>query len=132
MTQKQHDSDDDTPILEWIAGAIGFALFSAAIALTAANSFHAPKPPEIAIQPDAAMPVTGGYRVEFDVTNVGDQTAAQVVVRADLRSGSGIVESHDVTLDFLAPHSTVRAGVFLARDPQTLDLKIRPSSYQHP
>lgn len=133
--QPQTDDDkteDDTPILEWIAGGVGLALFATAMAILLASSFSAPQPPVITVRAEPAVAVPNGFRVEFDVVNSGDQTAAQVHVEAVLHSDGGIVEQHDVLVDFLPPHSSVRAGVILAHDPRPLDLALHAASYQHP
>jgi uncharacterized protein (TIGR02588 family) len=132
MTRRSQPADEDTPVLEWIAGAIGFALFAAAMAIMVVNSFRPVEPPVVSIRAEAPVKVAGGFRVEFEVANSGDETAAGVVIEARLRSGGAVVEQHDVTLDFLAPRSMARAGVFLERDPAGLDLTIRASGYQHP
>jgi uncharacterized protein (TIGR02588 family) len=132
VTSKKHSEDDDTPILEWIAGAIGFVLFAAAMAVMITNSFRPVEPLIVSVRQEAPVAVPGGFRVEFEVINSGDQTAASVVIEASLRSKSAVVEQHEVTLDFLAPKSSARAGVFLKTNPAGLDLEIVAAGYQHP
>lgn len=126
------DNDADTPLLEWIFGAIGLALFAGALAITILNGLGPDEPPAISVTVEAPQPTREGFRVEFEARNGGDETAALVRLVATVKDGAAIVETQTVEIDFLPPHASRRAGVFLQRDPAGLNVAIRAVSYQHP
>jgi len=126
------DNDSDTPLLEWIFGALGLALFAGALAITLINGLSPDTPPTISVAAEAPQATSEGFRVEFEARNGGDETAALVRLVATVKDGDAIVETQTVEIDFLPPHSSRRAGVFLQHDPAGLAVAIRAVSYQHP
>lgn len=124
--------DDDTPLLEWIFGGIGLVLFAGALTVSVVNGLGKQAPPSITTRIEPAEQVGGRFRVEFEAMNAGDQTASVVELIATLREGGTVVETHEVEIDFLPPHSSRRAGVFLDKDPKGRTLEVAAVSYQHP
>ncbi|MDZ4761448.1 MAG: hypothetical protein SGJ21_10285 [Alphaproteobacteria bacterium] len=129
---KRGGADEETPLLEWIAGLLGAALFLGALAVTIANGFEQGAPPEISVQAGQVFMQRQGFLVEFEAANSGDATAAAVHFRATLRDGAQIVETREVEIDFLPPHSVRSGGVIFARDPDGLQVTIEPVGYQDP
>jgi uncharacterized protein (TIGR02588 family) len=125
-------NEDDTPLLEWIFGGIGFVLFAAALTVSVVNGLGKREPPSITTRIEPAEQIGGRFRVEFEAVNAGDQTASLVELVAILREGGSVVETHTVEIDFLPPHSSRRAGVFLDQDPHGRTLEIVAVAYQHP
>lgn len=126
------DDEEDTPLLEWIFGAIGLVLFAGALVVTVLNGLSQDEPPTITTRIEQAQPSAGRFRVEFEATNSGDETAAHVQLVATLKDGGAVVESRTVEIDFLPPHSSRRAGVLFDRSPEGLVVEIKAVSYQHP
>lgn len=129
---KDEAEEDATPLLEWVFGALGLLLFLGALGVIIFSSMGPNEPPLISIQADAPEPASGRYRVEFDTLNEGDQTAELVRVVASLSQGDVVVETRQIEIDFLPPHSSRRAGVFFTHNPQGLTMSIEAVGYQEP
>lgn len=126
------DNDEETPLLEWIFGGIGLVLFAGALTVSVVNGLAKAAAPLITTRVEPAEAIGGRFRVEFEALNLGDQTASMVELVATLREGGTVVESHTVEIDFLPPHSSRRAGVFLDHDPDGRGVEVAAVSYQHP
>lgn len=80
---------------------------------------------------EQAEPVAGRFPVEFEALNPGDETAAMVQLRAMVKDGKTVEESHIVEINFLPPHSSHRADVFFDQDRAGVPLDVLAESYQH-
>jgi uncharacterized protein (TIGR02588 family) len=60
----------------------------------------------------------------------GDQTARDVVIRAELASGDGAPETAEFTIDVLAGGETSRGTTVFARDPLAGELAVRAVSFR--
>jgi uncharacterized protein (TIGR02588 family) len=123
---------EDTPVLEWIFGAIGLVLFLGALGVTIVNGLAPPLPPAISVRTEQPQAVEGRFRVEFEALNKGSEAAALVQLHATLKHGDAILETHTVEIDLLAPNSSRRAGVFFTQDPAQHTLTVEAVSYQRP
>lgn len=118
---------------EYVVAALGALLVLATlvylgyVAATRDNG-----PPRIAVERLATLPNPPGYVVTIRVLNRSAATAAELVVRGELRADGQVVEEAEVTLDFVAGHSQRQAGLFFARDPRGLELRLQPKSYREP
>lgn len=118
---------------EWLAAMVGTLIVLAAVGLLLYDAFVPPTtPPDITIEVDSIVEVGGGYLVEFRAVNSGYSTASMLVVGAELRDGAEVVESSEVTLDYVPEQSQRAAGVFFTEDPRRHRLEIRPRGYEHP
>ena len=77
-------------------------------------------------------PVSGQYRVTFDIRNTSLTTAAQVHVRGDLAGDGNTAESSDVTFDYVASESRDTGTLFFSRDPATSTLELQVVGYTNP
>ena len=131
--RKRQDAEGETPVLEWIAGAIGAVLFLAALAVLTAEGISSKSPPEIAGRVVETLAQGGGWLVMFEAENAGDEPAESVkfVLSLGAESGRG-GERREVVIDFIGPRSTRRAGVFFTTDPGGRELRIEPQGYLEP
>ena len=86
-----------------------------------------PRPPEITVSLGTAQPLTSGWLIPFEVANGGDQPVSQLTV--ELTGGE---QRGETAIDFLAAHSSVRGGFFLARDPGPAPLQGRALGFVEP
>ena len=121
------------PVWEWIAGVVGLVLVVGTIgfllyrAMTGGST-----PPEIAISVETITPMRGGYLVEVSVSNTGEETAADLTLTGELRSGTGEVETSTVTLDYIPSQSSRKAGLYFSEDPREFELSLRAEGYRAP
>ncbi len=124
---------DETPLLEWSVGALGAALFVAILVVLISHAATgADAPPDVRTRVERIAPVTDGYLVMFVALNEGDVTAASLRMIATLETPSGAREQHEVTLDYLPPHSERRAGFVFAEDPRAGTLTIAADGFTDP
>jgi uncharacterized protein (TIGR02588 family) len=122
-----------TSVLEWCVAAVGGLLFIAMIGYMAIEGVQTGDgPPQIEII--ATRPVHKGdvFIIGFEARNVGDQTAAGVVVRATLSQGGQNVEMSEVTVDYMPSGSMRSGGFFFVHDPSDYELQIRSVGYVEP
>lgn len=119
--------------IEWITGIVSALLVASLLgwigyeALT--NDRHRP---DLAIRAHHAERTDHGFRVAFEIENHAETTAAAVVVRADLLDGREIVESVELTLDYVPAQSKSAGAVIFSRDPQGLEIRIQAVGYTEP
>ncbi|RYE67250.1 MAG: TIGR02587 family membrane protein [Rhizobiaceae bacterium] len=78
------------------------------------------------------MPVEGGYRIRFDVSNSANRTAAAVVVRGEVMDGDAAVEQADVTFDYVPAQSKASGAILFAREPRQDQIRLRTISFTDP
>lgn len=112
---------------EWIIGAasaLGVLALVAYLAVTAMTEADGPPDFEIAI--DDVLVSSGGWHVRVTLRNVGDKTAADVMLRGEVGAG----ETSELTFDYVPAGSTRRGALVFAREPDGLELSVR--SYTDP
>ena len=121
------------PALEWLAAAIGFILVAGTIgfliysAATAKNT-----PPTLTVRTNSIETIEGGYLVKFSLYNSGENNAADVVVEGKLAQNGEDLETSSVTIKYSPSHSRREGGLFFTKNPQELELQIRPLGYEKP
>jgi uncharacterized protein (TIGR02588 family) len=128
----KEEAEGSTPLLEWIAGAIGAVLFLAALAVLAAEGLATKAPPAIGARVVETHTQAGGWLVVFEAKNTGDQPAESVKFVLSLGNGEGAGERREMVIDFIGPRSSRRAGVFFTSDPGGRELHIEPQGYLEP
>ena len=123
-----------TPLLEWIAAAIGLLLILFIVAVIGREAVRqkATQPPVIAIQIGAISPAAGGYVVAFEAVNQANGTAVGVEVEGLLKTGPSVIEHSGVTIDYVPGHGRASAGLFFTHDPHSYALTIRATGFQDP
>lgn len=120
-------------VIEWIVGTISALLVLAMIAFLLYQAFNSKEGiPSLVINVDQVMSREEGHHVEFRITNEGDATAAEVLVKGRLRDGDQVVEEREVTFDYVPGGAEERAALIFMNDPAGYDLEILPSGYREP
>lgn len=136
---EQHESQEASPsgeqgevprsVAERVTLAVGIVVILALIGLVTYVSFTGGDDlPIIAATPVLAEMRQEGvlYYVPVTVTNDGQRTAEDVIVRAELASG----ETAEFTLDFLAGDETREGTVVFATEPTAESLSVRVASFR--
>ncbi len=122
-------------IADWTTLAISAAILLALLGgLTWLMFRGANEPATVVVEPqmDQLREHDSGYYLPVIIRNVGDTTAANVVVHGELDTGSGQPETADVTIEFLDGDEQV-AGTFVFRsDPRSGDLSVGVTSFEEP
>ena len=123
---------------EWAAAALGVVLLLGAIGALLYDALARPTaPPDVVVRAERVVPVRTGYLLEFVAENRGSETAADLVVRGELRgrgdgAGAPPLETSEATLDYLPGRSERRGGLHFSRDPRAHAVTLQPTGYQEP
>ncbi|MFN2565658.1 MAG: hypothetical protein ABR499_11735 [Gemmatimonadaceae bacterium] len=119
---------------EWAAAAAGAAVVITALGFLVYEAMTlGPHPtPKIAIRVDTVIGHGAGYTVEYRAMNEGDGTAAQVLVRGELRDDTGVIEQSESTIDFVPAHSWRLGGLVFKNDPRRYRMDVRPVGFDKP
>ncbi|WP_065377150.1 hypothetical protein [Ensifer adhaerens] len=104
--------------IEWLTGsvsAIGVIALIGWVGFEAATQSDGA--PDLSVKTISSASRDGGYLVMFDVENAADRTAADVVVRGEITAGNTVVETVEITLDYVPMHSRTRAGLIFRNEP---------------
>ena len=132
---ERRDSDDPRaiPILEWVVGALGAFLLAGTIGFLVWHALgRDDAPPDVRVAVAGVLELQNGYVVQFRATNQGGSAAAQLLIEGELTGPDGPIETSEATLDYLPPRSDREGGLFFARDPRGLDLRLRAKGYAKP
>lgn len=132
--RRAENGEQQAPALwERIIAVTGLALVAVLLAYLGyqAVANHA-KPPFIVVEIDDVKRNPGSYLVQFSARNLGDDTAAGVLITGELTRGGVVVESAQVTLGYIPAQSTRGGGLFFTRDPLTHALRLHASGYATP
>src|SRR5688500_10933177 len=92
----------ETPLLEWVAGALSLLLVLSVAGFLLRDAFRSPpSPPRITFEVDSIVRAGRGYLVEFRARNAGRTTAAGVEIEGELLGDTGTVETTGVTIDYV-------------------------------
>lgn len=133
-SQQRHSRSrqTDTPLLEWIMGAIGVALLTAAIVFLTIEGSQQDRPGGVRVIPELTQKVENGYLVRVAVHNLGKQTLADLHISARLLSGTQEIDSAELVIDYLPGQASRKAGVYLSHDPSRYRLELTAEGYQEP
>lgn len=122
-----------TPLLEWIAGAIGLALVLLTGGVIGQEAlFGDPSPPAITVAAGQIHAVKGGWLVEIEAVNEGGSPAAQVAVEGELTLPGQPAQTAEASFDYVPDHSRRPGGLFFTHDPRTGQLTLRAKGYTEP
>ena len=131
--QKRADSTSEVPSWSWVTATIGLVLVTASIGFMLYQAFVVDEfAPEIVIEAEEIVPNGNGYLVKLRVTNHGGMVVAGLVVEGTLKDGGEIVETSEVTINYVPAGSQRKAGLFFTKDPRELSIELRAKSYQEP
>jgi uncharacterized protein (TIGR02588 family) len=122
-----------TPLLEWIAAAIGLVVVLATLALVSSEALRADtSPPAVMVQNLGARRTEAGWVLQVRADNRGGSPAAQVRVTGELTPPGGMMETAEATFDFVPDHSARDGGLFFSSDPAHGKLVLRATGYADP
>jgi uncharacterized protein (TIGR02588 family) len=119
-------------VWEWVTAAAAAAVVAAAVVTLLIAGRHERTPPRLSVRVEAAEPAGPYFRVRFAVRNDGGTTAAEVVVRGELRNASTSAETGEVTFDYVPDGSERRGALLFTTDPRTAHLAVRALGYREP
>lgn len=122
------------PLWEWLVAALGLLLVIGIVGLLLYEAASQPEAaPDIALEADAPVKLGSGWHVTIKAANHGGKTATQLTIAAELRDEkAGVVETAELTFDYLAPGSSRTGGVYFVNDPAGYRLHMAPKSYVAP
>jgi uncharacterized protein (TIGR02588 family) len=122
-----------TPVLEWIASAVGLLLILFVLGFIGWQALNDPhSPPTISVEATNISPVPGGYRILFQARNAGGAAAAQVRIEGTLSGSGQEPQTSSVIIDYIPGHSTREGGLFFTQNPQAGNLVLRASGFADP
>lgn len=123
---------ETTTPLEWLIAAFGGLVVAAALIYLALFAAMEPaRTPQVELSVTEVAETPAGYLVTFKAANAG-ATAAGLQVTGELRRGETVVETSEITLDYLPQHSERRGGLFFSADPADHQLSLRAHGYSEP
>jgi uncharacterized protein (TIGR02588 family) len=128
--------DDATlNIAEWVTLGISLAIVIAVFGVTSWLALRGDVTPatfDVSPRIDQVRDHDGAWYLPIDVRNIGDDTAADVVVRARLDTGSGEPETADFTITFLSGGDHTSGTAVFRQDPREGDLVAMVVSFSEP
>lgn len=122
-----------TPLMEWIAGAIGLVLVLLTVGVIGHEAaFGDSSPPAVTVEPGEVHAVKGGWLVEIEAVNSGGSPASQVAVEGELTLAGQAPETAEAGFDYVPDHSSRKGGLFFAHDPRGGQLTLRAKGYTEP
>jgi uncharacterized protein (TIGR02588 family) len=120
--------------LEWIAAAIGLAIFVTLFGtiFVQAGKGDRASISHLIVEHRAIVAMPGGTHVTFDVLNPSDRTVAAVVISGRLLDGAREVASSEVTIDYVPARSRVGAGLMFGESPAGRRVEVRAVGYREP
>jgi uncharacterized protein (TIGR02588 family) len=122
--------DHDTPVLEWIAAALGAVALAAVLGVIGYGlATRGDAPPSFRFETLSVTPVGDRWHVAFRVTNTGDAPASTVKVVGQLAPDG---ETAELTLRYVPDRSSREGGLYFRHDPRAGALEFRVSGYESP
>jgi uncharacterized protein (TIGR02588 family) len=132
-SENHSSGGEDTPLLEWITGLVGMALLLGTIGFLLWHALQANHtPPSIRVEVRAISQQGDQFLVQFEATNDGDQTAADVTIEGQLIRDGETVETSTATITYIPAQSMRRGGLFFTQDPGAYTLDLRATGYEKP
>jgi uncharacterized protein (TIGR02588 family) len=126
-------SGEAIPLLEWIAGTLGFLIVAGVVGYLLVQAFTGDhSAPDLRIEVENTAQIKNGYRVEVRVTNLGSETAADVQIEGELTQNGESVEASQAGIDYIAGKSSNAIGLFFTENPAQYTLELRALGYQSP
>ncbi|WP_426123633.1 TIGR02588 family protein [Pararhizobium sp. PWRC1-1] len=120
--------------IEWAVGGLCTLLVAALILWIAYHAvINSAGVPELDVKVTHQQANAGGsYTVSFVVSNKGTRTAAAVPVTGTLKDGERIIETQEITFDYVPAQSTATGTLLFKADPAAYQLDIHASGYVDP
>jgi uncharacterized protein (TIGR02588 family) len=133
MAAKRRQKTEDVPLLERIAGAIGFIIVAGTLSFIAYEVFRDERDrPDLRVEIGSISEVSGGHSVEIVVRNAGRQAAAGVTIEGTSRNGAEGGIRRETQLDFVPGLSEREATLVFPIRPDRASLEVRVVSFTSP
>lgn len=119
----------NTPVLEWIAAAVGLVLILSVIAVIGNEAMRAQESslPAITVRPLRVEQGPAGFVLEFEAVNLSGGTAAAVTIE-----GKAGAETSTATIDYVPGHGSVKGGLFFGKQDPRAGVELRATGFQTP
>ncbi len=125
--------DRDAHWIEWLTGAVSAALVAGMIGWIGYEAATGSEgQPELSTRIVHQEKTGAGYRVTFLIENAGKRTASAVVVQGEIKDGDRVVETSEVTFDYVPANSSASGALLFRSDPEAGRPEIRPAGYSDP
>ena len=122
-----------TPVVEWIAAALGLALTLAVIGYSVWEGLAGDDgPPALMVEAKPPEAAEHGHVVPLVVRNASDATAAGVEVRGVLEQAGQVVEERRAVFAYVPGNGQAKGGLVFQRDPKAFTLRVAAEGYEEP
>ncbi len=133
ISRRRHSEKPDPHWIEWATGIVSAVLVAAMLGWVGYEALtDKDGPPEFRIAITGTGPVSGGHRVEFDITNLATRTAATVNVRGEILDGDRTVEDAEVVIDYVPAQSKSSGALIFREDTGGREVRMRAVGYSDP
>ena len=128
------DRPNPKPIVEWMAALIGLIITLGMLGFVGwqALSSSETAPPSLSVVAGSVTPAGEGYVVDVTISNASSATAAAVQVRGDLVNAGAIIESSEMTFDYVPGRSQKKGGLIFHHNPALMEIRLRTVGYTEP
>ena len=118
---------------EWAIAIVGALLVLGTVSyLIYFEASTTSRPPQVTIERQVVERSGDKYLVSFTARNQSSATAAGLSIRGELRQDGRVVESSELSFDFLPGFSTRQGYFYFQQDPLAGELEVFPLSYVDP
>ena len=122
-----------TSAWEWTIAIVGALLVVATVSyLIYFEASTTSRPPQVTIEQQMIERSGEKYLVRFTARNQSSTTAAGLSIKGELRQDGRVVESSELSFDFLPGFSTRQGYFYFQQDPTAGELEVFPLSYVDP
>lgn len=136
MTQSSHGRHTEAAEphwSEWLVGLLSAGLIVFLIGwLGWKAASEVAEPPELSIKTTTMEPAGNAFRVTFDIENGANTTASSVTVRGELLRDGEVVETGDITFDYVPAESTASGAILFVNDPSAAEVRLRAVGWADP
>lgn len=119
--------------LEWLTAALGALLIVSVLGFTVYRSATKESdPPIFSFEATSIKPSGDKFLVTFKIKNIGDETAAQVLVEGELKRADEMIETSSATITYAPSHSEREGGLVFTENPQNHSLVFKAKGYEKP
>jgi uncharacterized protein (TIGR02588 family) len=118
MSDQREEKEKSTPLLEIVVSIIGFLIVFGVVAYLLYQAVLGEEtPPNIRIELLTTLPVENGYLVKLNVTNLGTESAASLLIEGTLTENGEEIETGEGTIDYIAGGRTIRSACSSPKTP---------------
>jgi uncharacterized protein (TIGR02588 family) len=122
-----------TSAWEWAIAIVGAVLVVGTVSyLIYFEASTTSRPPQVTIEQQLVNRIGNKYLVSFTAQNQSSATAAGLRIRGELRQDGRIVESSELSFDYLPGFSERQGYFYFQQDPSSGELHVFPLSYVEP